>query len=74
MHNPAPEGIVSEMRDCLESRLAYCCTVLSLIDRRRAETGDEGIGAAVERRILDREIKELEDLAVVEGMAKESGF
>jgi hypothetical protein len=54
------------MGDSLASRLAYCYTVLRLIDRRRAESGNVGIGAAIERRILDRELRELEHLAAAE--------
>ncbi len=44
----------------LRARLAAECGVLELIDRRRAETGDNRVGSAVERRILDRELRELE--------------
>jgi hypothetical protein len=58
------------MGDSLGSRLSYCCTVLRLIDCRRAETGNDGIGSAVERRILDRELQELEHLAAAEEIAK----
>jgi hypothetical protein len=57
-----------QMGDSLGSRLAYCYTVLRLIDRRRAECGNDGIGAAVERRILDRELRELEHLAAAEAV------
>jgi hypothetical protein len=58
------------MGDSLASRLAYCCTVLRLIDCRRAESGNDGIGAAIERRILDRELRELEHLAAAEGICE----
>jgi hypothetical protein len=54
------------MGDSLGSRLAYCYAVLRLIDRRRAESGNDGIGAAVERRILDRELRELENLVAAQ--------
>ena len=57
---------ISDMGDSLGSRLAYCYAVLRLIDRRRAESGNEGIGAAVERRILDRELRELENLVAAQ--------
>lgn len=60
------------MGDSLGSRLAYGYTVLRLIDHRRAERGDDGIGAAVERRILDRELQELEHLAAAEEICDES--
>jgi hypothetical protein len=48
------------MGDALKSRLASCCRVLEVIDRRRAATGDPNVGASVERLILDRELRELE--------------
>ena len=57
------------MGDSLGSRLSSCFVVLGLIDRRRAETGDDGIGSAIEQRILDRELRELEHLAAAEEMA-----
>jgi hypothetical protein len=34
--------------------------LLALIDRRRAETGDPLLGSAIERVILDTQIRELE--------------
>jgi len=45
--------------DSLKSRLANCNRVLEVIDRRRAATGDPNIGSAVEKFILDREMREL---------------
>jgi len=54
------------MGNVLRARLAAECGVLELIDRRRAETGDDCVGSAVERRILDRELRELEDLSGAE--------
>ena len=35
--------------------------VLGIIDRRRLETGDPGLGSAVERAILDRCLADLEN-------------
>ena len=61
------------MGDSLGSRLAYCYAVLRLIDRRRAESGNDGIGAAVERRILDRELRELENLVAAKEICGEAG-
>jgi hypothetical protein len=61
------------MGDSLGSRLAYCYAVLRLIDRRRAESGNDGIGAAVERRILDRELRELENLVAAQEICGEAG-
>jgi hypothetical protein len=52
-----------DMGDALKSRLAVCRRVLDVIDQRRLATGDPHIGAAVERLILDRELRELEGLA-----------
>jgi len=40
--------------------------VLAIVDRRRAAAADDGIGAAVVERILDRELRELEELAAVD--------
>ena len=59
------------MGDSLDSRLAYCCSVLELIDRRRAATGDDGLGSAIEHRIIDRELRELERLSAADEMARE---
>jgi hypothetical protein len=44
----------------LKFRLACSCATLKLISLRRAKTGDQGIGWAVEKRILDRELQDLE--------------
>jgi hypothetical protein len=42
-------------------RLALDEEILSLIERKRAETGDETTGASIERAILDRQIHELQE-------------
>lgn len=41
-------------------RLELCEAVLALIEKRRAETGDEFLGAGIERAVLDMQIQELE--------------
>ncbi len=41
-------------------RLKLWEDLLTLIDRKRAETGDPLLGSAIERAILDMQIKELE--------------
>jgi hypothetical protein len=41
-------------------RLALGEAVLALIEKRRAETGDESLGAAIERVILDTQVRDLE--------------
>ena len=40
-------------------RLKITAKLLRTIDARRAVTGDQGIGSALERDILDRELAEL---------------
>ena len=41
-------------------RLKLYEAVLALIEKKRAETGDEGIGASIERAIIDAQFQELE--------------
>jgi hypothetical protein len=41
-------------------RLKLCEAVLALIERKRAETGDESLGAPIERIVLDMQVQELE--------------
>jgi hypothetical protein len=41
-------------------RMKLCEAVLALIEQRRAETGDETLGAAIERVVLDMQFQELE--------------
>ncbi len=41
-------------------RLELCEAILSLIEQKRAETGDETLGASVERFILEMQFQELE--------------
>ena len=41
-------------------RLELCEAILELIERKRIETGDEYLGASIERVVLDSHFKELE--------------
>ena len=41
-------------------RLKLAEAVLALIERKRAETGDESLGADIERVIVDAQFQELE--------------
>jgi hypothetical protein len=41
-------------------RLKLCEAVLALIEQKRTETGDESLGAAIERVILDMQFQDLE--------------
>ena len=41
-------------------RLKLAEAVLALIEQKRAETGDESLGAAIERVVLDIQFQELE--------------
>ena len=41
-------------------RLQLCEAILALIERKRAETGDESLGAPIERVVLDSQFQELE--------------
>ena len=41
-------------------RLNVCEAILALIERKRVETGDETLGAAIERVVLDSQFQELE--------------
>ena len=42
-------------------RLDLCEAVLEVIERKRAETGDETLGASIERAVLESQMKELEN-------------
>ncbi len=44
----------------MADRLDLCEAILSLIERKRAETGDESLGASIERVVLDSQFQELE--------------
>ena len=41
-------------------RLALCEAIMELIEQKRAETGDESLGAAIERVVLDSQFREHE--------------
>lgn len=41
-------------------RMKLAEAVLALIEQKRAETGDEAIGAAIERAVLESQFQELE--------------
>jgi hypothetical protein len=41
-------------------RLELFESVLALIERKRAETDDETLGSAIERAVIDSQVKELE--------------
>ena len=41
-------------------RMELCEAVLALIERKRAETGDENLGIVIERAVLDQQVQELE--------------
>jgi hypothetical protein len=42
------------------NRLELCGAILALIEWKRAETGDESLGAAIERAVLESQFQELE--------------
>ncbi len=41
-------------------RLELCEAILALIEQKRAETGDETLGAAIERVVLDSQFFDIE--------------
>ncbi|MFN7996991.1 MAG: hypothetical protein U0Q18_25480 [Bryobacteraceae bacterium] len=56
-------GRVMDALGCLpplHERLRYGADTLAIIDRRRAEEDDPHIGIAIERKIVDRELLDLE--------------
>lgn len=42
-------------------RLELCQAILALIEQKREETGDEFLGIAIERVVLDSQFRELEN-------------
>ena len=42
-------------------RLDLCEAILALIEQKRAATGDDTLGASIERAVLESQIKELEN-------------
>jgi len=43
-----------------KKRLELCGEILSLIERKRAESGNETLGAEIERAVLDTQFREIE--------------
>jgi hypothetical protein len=43
-----------------KQKLELCETILALIEQKREETGDESLGAAIERVVIDSQFEELE--------------
>jgi hypothetical protein len=43
-----------------KERLQLCEAVIALIEKSRAETGDESLGESIERAVLDLQFQELE--------------
>ncbi len=41
-------------------RLMLCEAILVLIEQKRSETGDESLGASIERVVIDTQFQELE--------------
>ena len=41
-------------------RIQLCEEILALIERKREETGDESLGSAIERSVLESQIADLE--------------
>lgn len=44
----------------IAERMKFSEQVLTLIDRKREESGDPNLGAAIERELLDKHIREIE--------------
>ena len=44
----------------MADRLELCEAILALIEKKRAETKDESLGAAIERVIIESQFEELE--------------
>ena|SRR2546421_11897980 len=44
-----------------KERLTLCASLLDQIEQHRARTEDLGRGASIERRIIDRELRDLEE-------------
>ena len=41
-------------------RMELCEAILTLIERKRAETGDVGLGSAIEHYILEMQVRDIE--------------
>lgn len=44
----------------ITDRMELCEAILALIEKKRAQTGDETLGLAVERVILDTQFQDIE--------------
>lgn len=44
-----------------KDRLKLSEEIMELIEKKRAETGDESLGASIERAVLESQFRELED-------------
>jgi hypothetical protein len=44
----------------VQDRLELFEAILSLIEAKRAQTGDEHLGAAIERAVVDSQVKDIE--------------
>jgi hypothetical protein len=55
----------------LAERLNLGAEILTLIDRKRDQTGDSNFAAGIERAVLDSHLRELDDAPVVEATPKE---
>ncbi len=42
-------------------RLELCEAILEIIEKKRAECGDDSLGASIERAVLESQIRELEN-------------
>ena len=62
-------GINTSLPRTNSERMVARVRVLELIDRRRRETGDEEIGAAIERLILAMCLAEIEDATARDQLA-----
>lgn len=55
------------MKNETRQRLELRKSILELIERRRAETGLEGLGSSIERLLIEEELSELSESPVAEG-------
>jgi len=44
----------------MADRMALSESILALIDRKRAETGDPALGSAIERALLENQFRDIE--------------
>ena len=53
-----------------KERLAFGEATLAVIDQRRRQTQDVGLGAGIERFIINRELRELEEDVLLDPRAR----